>query len=220
MIFMDQIKANLEKIKQEVSSNVLVVAVSKTKPIECINKAYQTGHRDFGENKIQEMTSKFNALPKDINWHMIGHVQTNKVKYMAPYVSLIHSLDSLKLAKEISKQAIKNKRVINCLLQLRISSEETKFGLNENEVLEIINLENNFDGIKIVGLMGMASFVEDQNKIDKEFKTLKVLFDKIKSSNKKFEIISMGMTLDYNLAIKNGSNMIRIGSKIFGERNV
>ena len=217
---MNLIKKNLEKIKKEVGSNVLVVAVSKTKPVACIKKAYETGHRDFGENKIQEMTSKFNDLPKDINWHMIGHIQTNKVKYMAPYVSLIHSLDSLKLAKEISKQAIKNKRVIDCLLQLRISSEETKFGLNENEVLEIINLENNFEGIKIVGLMGMASFVEDQNKIDKEFKTLKVLFDKIKSSNKKFEIISMGMTLDYNLAIKNGSNMIRIGSKIFGERNV
>ena len=217
---MNLIKKNLEKIKNEVGSNVLVVAVSKTKPVDCIKKAYETGHRDFGENKIQEMTSKFNDLPKDINWHMIGHIQTNKVKYMAPYVSLIHSLDSLKLAKEVSKQAIKNGRVIDCLIQLRISAEETKFGLNENEVLEIIKLENNFKGIRIIGLMGMASFVEDQNLIDNEFKTLKVLFDKIKYSNKKFNIISMGMTLDYNLAIKNGSNMIRIGSKIFGERNV
>ena len=217
---MDLIKKNLEKIKNEVGSNVLVVAVSKTKPVDCIKKAYETGHRDFGENKIQEMTSKFNDLPKDINWHMIGHIQTNKVKYMAPYVSLIHSLDSLKLAKEINKQALKNKRIIECLIQYRISSEETKFGLNENEVLEIIKLENNFEGIRIIGLMGMASFVDDQKIIDKEFKTLKVLFDKIRCSNKKFEIISMGMTLDYNLAIKNGSNMIRIGSKIFGERNV
>ena len=217
---MDLIKKNLEKIKKEVGSNVLVVAVSKTKPVDCIKKAYETGHRDFGENKIQEMTSKFNDLPKDINWHMIGHIQTNKVKYMAPYVSLIHSLDSLKLAKEINKQALKNKRIIECLIQYRISSEETKFGLNENEVLEIIKLENNFEGIRITGLMGMASFVDDQKMIDKEFKTLKVLFDKIRSSNKKFEIISMGMTLDYNLAIKNGSNVIRIGSKIFGERNV
>ena len=171
-------------------------------------------------NKVQEMTSKFNQLPKDINWHMIGHIQTNKVKYLAPYVSLIHSLDSLRLAKEIDKQAVKNKRVIECLIQYRISSEETKFGLNENEVLEIIELKDNFKGIKIIGLMGMASFVDDQNIIDNEFKKLKILFDKIKLSNKKFKIVSMGMTLDYNLAIKNGSNMIRIGSKIFGERNV
>ena len=217
---MDLIEKNLEKIKKQVGENVLVVAVSKTKSIDCIKRAYQTGHRDFGENKVQEMTSKFNQLPKDINWHMIGHIQTNKVKYLAPYVSLIHSLDSLRLAKEIDKQAVKNKRVIECLIQYRISSEETKFGLNENEVLEIIKLKNNFKGIKITGLMGMASFIDDQNIIDNEFKKLKILFDKIKLSNKKFKIISMGMTLDYNLAIKNGSNMIRIGSKIFGERNV
>ncbi len=217
---MDLIEKNLEKIKKQVGDNVLVVAVSKTKSIDCIKRAYQTGHRDFGENKVQEMTSKFNELPKDINWHMIGHIQTNKVKYLAPYVSLIHSLDSLRLAKEIDKQAVKNKRVIECLIQYRISSEETKFGLNENEVLEIIKLKDNFKGIKIIGLMGMASFVDDQNIIDNEFKKLKILFDKIKLSNKKFKIISMGMTLDYNLAIKNGSNMIRIGSKIFGERNV
>ena len=148
---------------------------------------------------------------------MIGHIQTNKVKYLAPYVSLIHSLDSLRLAKEIDKQAVKNKRVIECLIQYRISSEETKFGLNENEVLEIIKLKDNFKGIKIIGLMGMASFVDDQNIIDNEFKKLKILFDKIKLSNKKFKIVSMGMTLDYNLAIKNGSNMIRIGSKILGK---
>ena len=216
---MDLIKTNLENIKKEVGDNILVVAVSKTKSIDCIKKAYESGHRDFGENKIQEMTSKFNHLPKDINWHMIGHIQTNKVKYMAPYVSLIHSLDSLKLVKEINKQAIKNNRVIKCLIQYRISSEATKFGLNENEIIEIIQLENNFKGLKIIGIMGMASFVQDQNKIDQEFKKLKILFDKIKSSNKKFKVISMGMTLDYNLAIKNGSNMIRIGSKIFGERN-
>ena len=217
---MDLIEKNLEKIKKQVGDNVLVVAVSKTKSIDCIKRAYQTGHRDFGENKVQEMTSKFNQLPKDINWHMIGHIQTNKVKYLAPYVSLIHSLDSLRLAKEIDKQAVKNKRVIECLIQYRISSEETKFGLNENEVLEIIELKDNFKGIKIIGLMGMASFVDDQNIIDNEFKKLKILFDKIKLSNEKFKILSMGMTLDYNLAIKNGSNMIRIGSKIFGERNV
>ena len=217
---MNLIEKNLEKIKKQVGDNVLVVAVSKTKSIDCIKRAYQTGHRDFGENKVQEMTSKFNQLPKDINWHMIGHIQTNKVKYLAPYVSLIHSLDSLRLAKEIDKQAVKNKRVIECLIQYRISSEETKFGLNENEVLEIIELKDNFKGIKIIGLMGMASFVDDQNIIDNEFKKFKIIFDKIKLSNKKFKILSMGMTLDYNLAIKNGSNMIRIGSKIFGERNV
>ena len=217
---MNSIQKNLKSIKKEVGDNVLVVAVSKTKSIDFIKKAYETGHRDFGENKIQEMTSKFNDLPKDINWHMIGHIQTNKVKYLAPYVSLIHSLDSLKLAKEINKQAIKNNRIIECLIQYRISNEETKFGLNENEVMDIIKLQDNFSGLRITGLMGMASFVDDQNVIDKEFKKLKTLFDKIKLSNKNFKIISMGMTLDYNLAIKNGSNMIRIGSKIFGERNV
>jgi len=217
---MDSIQNNLERIKKEVGDNVLVVAVSKTKSIDFIKKAYETGHRDFGENKIQEMTSKFNDLPEDIKWHMIGHIQTNKVKYLAPYVSLIHSLDSLKLAKEINKQAIKNNRIIECLIQYRISNEETKFGLNENEVMDIIKLQDNFSGLRITGLMGMASFVDDQNVIDKEFKKLKTLFDRIKLSNKNFKIISMGMTLDYNLAIKNGSNMIRIGSKIFGERNV
>ena len=217
---MDSIQNNIESIKKEVGDNVLVVAVSKTKSIDFIKKAYETGHRDFGENKIQEMTSKFNNLPKDINWHMIGHIQTNKVKYLAPYVSLIHSLDSLKLAKEINKQAIKNNKIIECLIQYRISNEETKFGLNENEVMDIIKLQDNFSGLRITGLMGMASFVDDQNVIDKEFKELKTLFDRIKLSNKNFKIISMGMTLDYNLAIKNGSNMIRIGSKIFGERNV
>ena len=216
---MDLIKINLENIKKEVGKNVLVVAVSKTKSIDCIKKAYETGHRDFGENKIQEMTSKFQDLPKDINWHMIGHLQTNKVKYLAPYITLIHSLDSLKLAKEINKQAIKNKRIIDCLIQYRISSEETKFGLNESEVMEIIKLENNLENIRIIGLMGMASFVDNKSIIDNEFQKLKLLFDKIKSSNKNFKIISMGMTLDYPLAIKNGSNMVRIGSKIFGERN-
>ena len=216
---MNLIQKNLQKIKKEIGQNVLVVAVSKTKPIDYIKKAYETGHRDFGENKIQEMTSKHNSLPKDINWHMIGHIQTNKVKYLAPYVSLIHSLDSLKLAKEINKQAIKNKRVIDCLIQYKISTEKTKYGLNENEVMEIIELKDNFEGIRILGLMGMASFVNDKNVIDNEFKKLKVLYDKIKYSNKNFKLISMGMTLDYNLEIKNGSNIIRIGSKIFGERN-
>ena len=216
---MDLVQQNLNKIKKEVGESVLVVAVSKTKSIESIKKAYEIGHRDFGENKIQEMTSKFNALPKDINWHMIGHIQTNKVKYLAPYVSLIHSLDSLKLAKEINKQALKNNRVIECLIQYKISSDETKFGLNENEIMEILDLENDFEGIKITGLMGMASFVDNKNIIENQFKKLKVLFDKIKYSNKKFNIISMGMTMDYNLAIKNGSNVIRVGSKIFGERN-
>ena len=216
---MDSIQKSIVKIKKEVGENVLVVAVSKTKPVDAIESVYETGHRDFGENKVQEMTSKHNDLPKDINWHMIGHIQTNKVKYLAPYVSLIHSLDSLKLAKEINKQAIKNDRVINCLIQYRISNEETKFGLNENEIMEIINLEGNYKGIRIIGLMGMASFVNNKNIIDSEFKKLKLLFDKIKHKKKEFKIISMGMTLDYNLAIENGSNMIRIGSKIFGERN-
>ena len=198
---MDSIQNNLENIKKEVGNNVCVVAVSKTKSIDRIKKAYETGHRDFGENKIQEMTSKFNVLPKDINWHMIGHIQTNKVKYLAPYVSLIHSLDSLKLAKEINKQAIKNNRIIECLIQYRISNEETKFGLNENEVMDIIKLQDNFSGLRITGLMGMASFVDDQNVIDKEFKKLKTLFDRIKLSNKNFKIISISFYI-YNQTFK------------------
>jgi pyridoxal phosphate enzyme (YggS family) len=187
-------------------------------------EAYTAGQRIFGENKIQEMTEKWEQMPKDIQWHMIGHVQTNKVKYMAEYVSLIHGVDSLKLLQEINKQAQKYNRVIDCLLQMYIANEETKFGLNESELLEIISSSEfkELKNIRIVGLMGMASFTNDQNQIKAEFQHLKAHFDNINSneiSNLKLDILSMGMSGDYELAISCGSNMIRIGSSIFGTRN-
>ena len=188
-------------------------------------EAYNAGQRVFGENKIQEMTEKWEQMPKDIEWHMIGHVQTNKVKYMAPYVSLIHGVDSLKLLQEINKQAAKNNRVIDCLLQIYIAEEESKFGLDEQELEEILkqvqNDKENFKNIKIVGLMGMATFTENQNQIEKEFKHLKAIFDKINELsiiNYPLSILSMGMSGDYQLAISCGSTMVRIGSSIFGSR--
>lgn len=187
-------------------------------------EAYQAGQRIFGENKIQEMTEKWEQMPKDIQWHMIGHVQTNKVKYMAPFVSLIHGVDSLKLLQEINKQAQKNNRVIDCLLQIYIAEEETKFGLNETELEEILHLvqnEHSLQNIRIIGLMGMASFSEDQNQIKKEFLELKSLFDKhkaVKTENCHLQTLSMGMSGDYQLAIDCGSTMVRIGSSIFGVR--
>ncbi len=210
------------------------MAVSKTKPISDIMEAYEAGQRIFGENKIQEMTEKYEQMPKDIEWHMIGHVQTNKVKYMAPFVSLIHGVDSLKLLKEIDKQAAKNNRVIPCLLQMHIAEEETKFGLDETELNDILNLllnaakSNNpsFKNIKVVGLMGMATFTENQNQIQKEFQHLKTLFDTTKKhfgsvtcDTIDLNILSMGMSGDYELAISCGSTMVRIGSSIFGNRN-
>lgn len=213
----------IEKIKKEIPSYVKLVAVSKTKPISLLQEAYDAGHRIFGENKIQEMTEKWEQLPKDICWHMIGHVQTNKVKYMAPYVGLIHGVDSLKLLLEINKQAKKNNRVIDCLLQIFIAEEESKFGLNQEELSEILDHPEfyNWKNINIVGLMGMASFTEDKSQIQKEFCTLKEIYDMIKSKYtnlNSFEILSMGMSGDYEIAIENGSNMVRIGSKIFGSR--
>jgi pyridoxal phosphate enzyme (YggS family) len=191
----------IEKIKKEIPSHVKLIAVSKTKPISLLQEAYDAGQRNFGENKIQEMTEKWENLPKDICWHMIGHVQSNKVKYMAPYVGLIHGVDSLKLLLEINKQAKKNNRVIDCLLQIYIAEEESKFGLNQEELLEILNhVEfHNWKNIKIVGLMGMASFTEDKTQIQKEFCTLKELFDMIKSKFtdlNDFEILTMGMSGD------------------------
>ena len=189
-------------------------------------EAYNAGQRIFGENKIQEMTDKWEVMPKDIEWHMIGHVQTNKVKYMAPYVNLIHGVDSLKLLQEINKQAAKNNRVIDCLLQVYIAEEESKFGLDEQELDEILNEiqhnKENYKNIKIVGLMGMATFTENQNQIEKEFKHLKTIFDKysqLETSNLKLQTLSMGMSGDYQLAISCGSTMVRIGSSIFGSRN-
>lgn len=220
------IAKNLTQIKSQLPTHVTLVAVSKTKPVSDLMEAYNTGQRIFGENKIQEMTEKWEQMPKDIEWHMIGHVQTNKVKFMAEYVSLIHGVDSLKLLQEINKQAKKHNRVIDCLLQIHIAEEETKFGLDEDELNEILKQvqhdKNEFENIRIVGLMGMATFTENQNQIEKEFNHLKSIFDKLSkipfTHNLKPNILSMGMSGDYQLAISCGSTMVRIGSSIFGAR--
>jgi len=224
------ISKNLNNIKSQLPAHVALVAVSKTKPVADLMEAYNAGQRIFGENKIQEMTDKWEVMPKDIEWHMIGHVQTNKVKYMAPYVSLIHGVDSLKLLQEINKQAAKNNRVIDCLLQVYIAEEESKFGLDEQELEELLKLvqkdKENYKNIKIVGLMGMATFTENKHQIEKEFKHLKTIFDKIATSKdgiskdaiNRVSILSMGMSGDYQLAISCGSTMVRIGSSIFGSR--
>ncbi|WP_395078133.1 YggS family pyridoxal phosphate-dependent enzyme [Flavobacterium sp.] len=217
------ITENLNKIKSTVPENITLVAVSKTKPVSNLMEAYEAGQRVFGENKIQEMTEKWQTMPKDIQWHMIGHVQTNKVKFMAEYVSLIHGVDSLRLLEEINKQALKYNRVIDCLLQIHIAEEETKFGLDEPELKEILNSEalKNLNNIQIVGLMGMATFTENQSQIKKEFQNLKSIFDnykKLKSENSNLKFLSIGMSGDYQLAIECGSNMVRIGSSIFGSR--
>jgi pyridoxal phosphate enzyme (YggS family) len=217
------IKENLLKIKSSLPENVTLVAVSKTKPVADLMEAYNAGQRIFGENKIQEMTEKWEQMPKDIQWQMIGHIQTNKVKFMAPYVSLIHGVDSLKLLEEINKQALKNNRIIDCLLQIHIAEEETKFGLNEDELKDLLASETfkNLNNIKIIGLMGMATFTENQNQIKKEFEHLKSIFETIKSLsivNCQLSILSMGMSGDYQLAIACGSTMVRIGSSIFGGR--
>ncbi|KFF04425.1 YggS family pyridoxal phosphate-dependent enzyme [Flavobacterium reichenbachii] len=220
---MSAIKQNLSEIKSTIPENVTLVAVSKTKPVSDLMQAYEAGQRIFGENKIQEMTEKWEEMPKDIQWHMIGHVQSNKVKFMAPYVDLIHGVDSLNLLQEINKQALKNNRIIDCLLQIYIAEEESKFGLDQNELnklltsVELKELKN----IRILGLMGMATFTEDQNQIKKEFTHLKSIFDSIKTleiPNCKLNTVSMGMSGDYQLAIENGSTMVRIGSSIFGGR--
>ena len=216
-----------EKIKEIISSlpkNVTLVAVSKTKPVEDIQQAYNAGQRIFGENKVQEMTSKYEVLPKDIQWHLIGHLQTNKVKYIAPYVSLIHSIDSEKLLREVNKEAKKNNRIISCLLQFHIAEEETKFGFSFDEAKELIESEAflNFQNIQIVGIMGMASFTENEQQIRNEFQTLHDYFQVLKSHyfkfNPDFKEISMGMSGDYKIAIEHGSTMIRVGSTIFGHR--
>jgi len=218
------ISKNLQKIKNSIPKNVTLVAVSKTKPITAIIEAYKAGQKTFGENKIQEMAQKYQELPKDIEWHMIGHLQRNKVKYMASFVSLIHGVDSFKTLKEINKQAFKHNRIINCLLQVKIAKEDTKFGLAYDDILQILNAEEflNLKNIQIIGLMGMASFVEDKTIIRNEFKTLKTYFNHLKnysSDNFKPTTISMGMSGDYQIAIEEGSTLIRVGSAIFGERN-
>ena len=217
------IKENLLKIKSSLPENVTLVAVSKTKPIANLLEAYNAGQRIFGENKIQEMTEKWEQMPKDIHWQMIGHIQTNKVKFMAPYVSLIHGVDSLKLLEEINKQALKNNRIIDCLLQIHIAEEETKFGLNEEELNNLLNSDSfiAMSNVRIVGLMGMATFTNNQSQIKNEFQHLKSIFDSKKAIsivNCKLSILSIGMSGDYKLAIECGSSMIRIGSSIFGGR--
>lgn len=214
------IKDNLLQIIGTLPENVTLVAVSKTKPIADLMEAYEAGQRIFGENKIQEMADKWEAMPKDIQWHMIGHVQTNKVRFMAQFVNLIHGVDSLKLLQEIDKQAQKHHRTINCLLQIHIAEEETKFGLNETELNELLTSSEfkSLENAKIIGLMGMATFTENQSQIRKEFTSLKSIFDKLNTENHQFTTLSMGMSGDYRIAIECGSTMVRIGSSIFGNR--
>ena len=217
------IQDNLLQIKQSLPASVTLVAVSKTKPVADLMQAYEAGQRIFGENKIQEMVEKYEQMPKDIAWHMIGHVQSNKVKFMAPFVALIHGVDSLKLLEEINKQALKNNRIIDCLLQIHIAEEETKFGLNEAELIELLQSDTfkNLHNIKVIGLMGMATFTESQSQIRKEFQYLKTIFDNNQqptTDNCQLTTLSMGMSGDYQLAIECGSNMVRIGSSIFGGR--
>ncbi len=219
------IAENLKKIEQEIPNNVKIIAVSKTHPKEMIQEVYDFGHRVFGENKAQEMMEKYEALPKDIQWHMIGHLQTNKVKYIAPFVSMIHSVDSLKLLKEIEKEAIKNNRVIDCLLQIDIANEDTKFGMLEKEAIELLSSEDfaQLKNIRTCGVMGIGSITVDINKTRQEFKNLKVTFltlkEKFFKNEDYFTEISMGMSSDYDIAIEEGSTIVRIGSLIFGQRD-
>jgi hypothetical protein len=218
------IAANIEKIKQELSQNIKLIAVSKTKPVETLMEAYHAGQKIFGENKVQELVSKYEQMPKDIEWHMIGHLQSNKVKYIIPFVYLIHSVDSKNLLSEINKQASKVNKVQKVLLQISIANEETKFGLEKEEAISLIisYLQNEFTNIEILGLMGMATFTNDTKQIEVEFEHLKNIFDEIKknylSHQNSFSQISMGMSSDYKIAIAKGSTMIRVGSSIFGER--
>ncbi|WP_339918083.1 YggS family pyridoxal phosphate-dependent enzyme [Yeosuana marina] len=221
---MFSIQENLKHIKSTLPEHVTLVAVSKTKPISDLMEAYNAGQRIFGENKIQEMAEKYEEMPKDIEWHMIGHVQKNKVKYMASFVSLIHGVDNIKLLKEINKQALKHDRIIDCLLQIKIASEDSKFGMTTDDANALLQSEtlSELKNIQITGLMGMATFTDDTNQIKKEFNVLKHTFDTLKPLeifNFKPEIISMGMSGDYKIAIDCGSTMVRVGSSIFGERN-
>ncbi|NOS91039.1 MAG: YggS family pyridoxal phosphate-dependent enzyme [Cyclobacteriaceae bacterium] len=218
------IKSNIKLVNDSLLPSCRLIAVSKTKPNEQLMEAYEAGQRLFGENKVQELEAKYQALPKDIEWHMIGHLQTNKVKYIAPFVSLIHSVDSVKLLEEINKQGKKINRVIPCLLQVYIAKEETKFGLDEQEVLELVQLfPSHFTHVSIQGLMGMATHTDNPDQIRAEFKSLKNLFDRIAllplPSSIVMKELSMGMSSDYTIAMEEGSTLVRIGSTIFGERN-
>ncbi len=219
------IKENLERIKATIPEHVTLVAVSKTKPISDIQEAYDAGHRTFGENYPQELRDKHEALPKDIQWHFIGHLQTNKIKYIIPFVTLIHSIDSANLLEAVNKEAKKHERVADCLLQFHIAQEETKFGLDLEEARQLLESDTfkNMENIRICGVMGMATFTDDQEEVRKEFKHLKAIFDTLKqdyfAGQPQFKEISMGMSEDYPIAIEEGATLVRIGSKIFGPRH-
>jgi PLP dependent protein len=219
------IKNNITLFNESLQGSACrLIAVSKTKPIEMLQEAYEAGQRIFGENKVQEMEQKHEALPKDIEWHLIGHLQTNKVKYIAPFVSLIHSVDSVKLLEEINKQGKKIDRIIPCLLQIYIANEETKFGFSEEEVFGLVGqYPTSFSHVQIIGLMGMATFTDNQEQIRKEFKGLKKLFEKLKEMKLPPQVemkeLSMGMSADYKIALEEGSTLVRVGTAIFGERN-
>ena len=212
------IKDRLESLYGELSKDINLVAVSKTKSVKDIMNAYDCGQRLFGENRVQELTEKYNELPKDIKWNMIGHLQSNKVKYIASFVDLIHSVDSIKLASEINKQGEKNNRIINCLIQIKISKDESKYGVSYDEFNQFYNHLNNLKFINVVGLMGMASLTNNEDLIKNEFSSISLLYNKLKLVDKNFRYLSIGMSNDYKLAIDEGGNMIRIGSRIFGER--
>lgn len=215
---------NLNEIKSTLKDNITLVAVSKTKPNKLVLDAYNAGHRDFGENKVQDLITKHESLPKDINWHFIGHLQSNKVKFIAPFIHLIHAADSLKLLRTINNEAQKNNRVIDVLLQIKIAKEDSKFGLDENDAIHILKSEefNTFNNIKIRGLMGMATYTNDKLQIESEFTHLHNIYTEFKNlyfiDSTNFDTLSMGMSGDYKIALKCGSNMLRIGSTIFGER--
>lgn len=222
---MNSIEQSLKKIRNEIGEHVTLVAVSKTKPPEDIMHAYNSGQRIFGENKVQELTYKYETLPKDIEWHMIGHLQSNKVKYIAPFISLIHAVDSEKLLKTINNEAHKNNRTINCLLQLKIAEEKSKFGWSENELVAFIGTDSfqQLNNVNIVGVMGMATFTDNKNQIKAEFNKLVKIFERLKFNQAMdrtvFSEISMGMSDDYKIAVEEGATMVRIGSQIFGKRN-
>ena len=212
------IAAQIQQLTKNLPEDVTLVAVSKTKPNSAIEEAYGVGHRDFGENKVQELCQKAKELPNDIHWHMIGHLQRNKVKYIAPFVHLIHGVDSERLLTEINKQGAKNNRVIDVLIQLHIAEESSKFGFSYDEAASLFSNENQFPNVRIVGLMGMATFTKDKTQITREFETLSAFYDTWKAQ-KSLSVLSMGMSNDYPIAIASGSNMIRVGSLIFGQRN-
>ena len=220
---MSKVISNLQDVRQTIPKECTLVAVSKTKPIEDLQEAYDAGQRDFGENKVQELADKASKLPSDIRWHMIGHLQRNKVKYIAPFVHLIHGVDSLKLLAEINKRAKNEARIIQCLLQVHIAEEQSKFGFDPEEITQLISEDpiSSLEHIEIIGLMGMATFTKDEDQVRREFNSLQELYQKCQSSkisNMKISTLSMGMSGDYRIAIEEGSNMVRIGSAIFGSR--